>query len=701
MAGIMPEAGKPGPNGIRRAMPDLARLPLVFDIRAISLIEGLRAALSTAAIISASALLQWPGLMEAALAALFTCLCDVGGPIRRRVPALVSFSLIGALVMAVGGLVRGLGVEVALPFGVLVIFCSSFARVYGPQPQQVGMFLSVVLILSLDRALPRVAEAGELVLMFLLGGMWASVLTLVLWRIRPFKPVRAALAGAYEALALMTRDLQRLLQSGETDVAAWEFHARAHRRAVRTAIEAARTVILNTVRSRGPLSNRATQSLLRLETADQLFGALIALSELLETANAEERVAAAHMIRRLRPLLVVLGHEILTEQGGSHGQIGRSIAAMARDIAILPENDPLRTLAGVIVARLQVVLTVSATANARADEGPGVRSPRLWQALRTPVMANLSWKSDAFRHALRAAVTVTPALAYSMLHASPYDHWWSITIIVTMQPYFGNTFLRVLERVGGTTLGGLLAAGLGIVASTPLAIGMVMVPLGLLAFALRAVSYGLFVSFLTPMIVLLVELGQPGTSDIVIAGYRVVLTIAGGLSSVAGCFLLWPSWEPNRLPQEVRAAIAAHGRYAEAELSLILSEASATDVEQARRAAGLATNNVEASVARALLEPRGAQSDRVEAAMVIDAALRRLAGRLAAMQFDPSQTDALPPDAWREWRDWLAASMRKLGEGRVDLTPHPELQETAHTEALGRIARQVELIGGTIARVRA
>ena len=393
--------------------------------------------------------------------------------------------------------------------------------------------------------------------------------------------------------------------------------------------------------------------------------------------------------------------DITDEPKDSHGQIARSINAMAHDIAVLPEGNRLRGLTTVIVARLRVVLTVSVTQDTSMDAGPGARSPRILQALITPIAANLSWQSLAFRHALRAAFTTAPALVFTLLHGAAFDHWLTITILVTMQPYFGNTFARALERVAGTTLGGLLAALVGLFVVTPFGIAIVIFPLAVLAFSMRAVSFGLFVSCLTPMIVLLVELGLPGTSDLIIAGERVLLTMAGGATAIAGCYLLWPSWEPSRLPDEVRAAIAAHGVYAESELSLLLGDATMADVGQARRAAGLATNNVEAAVARALLEPGSAHNHRLEAAMVIDAALRRMAGRLTAMQFDPGQKNALAVAEWRRWRDWIRQSMTSLAQADPAISGPPELGESVHTEALGRIARQIELIAGTIARVSA
>src|ERR1700709_1651787 len=146
----------------RFSAPDLARLPIVVNARAISLSEGMRAGLSVAVIIALNEYLTFAPLREAALAALLTCICDPGGPIRRRVPVLLGCALTGAAVTAGFGLLRAFGPAVALPLGVFGLFCSSFVRIYGQAPQQLGALLATVQILSLDRGLPDVAEAGTL-----------------------------------------------------------------------------------------------------------------------------------------------------------------------------------------------------------------------------------------------------------------------------------------------------------------------------------------------------------------------------------------------------------------------------------------------------------------------------------------------------------------------------------------------------------
>ncbi|HUN45335.1 MAG TPA: FUSC family protein [Stellaceae bacterium] len=682
---------------LRGSAPDLARLPIAFNLRAVSLAEGLRAGLSTAAIVAASEWLHRPELIEAGLGALLTCLCDAGGPVRRRVPALLSFSLLGALVLGGGGLVRGLGMPGALPLALAGIFCCTFVRIYGQAAQQVGALLCVVLVLSLDRALPDLASAAALGGTFLAGGLWATLLTLGLWRVHPYLPVRRAIAGAYRALAVLTQDLRTVMEARTAD-ADWERHARAHRSSVRDAIESARAIVLETVRSRGPASGRAAQSVIRLEAADQLFGALIAMSELLESAAPAERALGARVLRRLRPLLLLLGRAIVSDSSAANDKIARAIAAITADVARLPAHALLRAPADAIVDRLQIAYTLSVPENyIPAASGP--RQP-FWPRLRIPLLANLNWQSLAFRHALRAAVTTAPALAFTLIWFTPYDHWLTITIVATMQPYFGITFTRALERVAGTLLGGLVAALLSLLLTTPLAIAAAMFPLAMLALAVRAVSFGLFMAALTPMIVLLVELGQPGASEWMIAGARALLTLAGGVIAVAGCYLLWPSWEPNRVAEEIRAAIAAHGRYAAAVFAALTDGPDAAAVDEARRAAGLACNNAEASISRALLEPGTGGRDRLEAAMVVDAALRRLAGRLSAMQLDPAHGKEWPPEIWQSWRGWIVDSLQALATGTALLAARPPDPGGPRAHSLGRIARQIELMAGALERVK-
>ena len=676
--------------------PDLARLPIVINMRAISVSEGMRAGLSVAVIIALNEYLGFAPLREAALAALLTCICDPGGPIRRRIPVLLGFALAGAAITAGFGLLRNFGPAVALPLGVFGLFCSSFARIYGQTPQQVGGLLAAVQILSLDQGNPSLTQAGILAAAFIAGAIWAILLTLVIWRIHPFLPARRAVAEAYRQVAELVRDLLALVRAAEITDAAWEAHARIHRRATREAIEAARTAVMDTLRARGAASNRAAQAIIRLETADQIFGGLIGLSDLLEHGDPAQHDVSERILRRMRPLLLTLGRVAETDDPNVHRRIHRSIDGIAADAGRLPAESPLRGAIELITERLRIAHTLAVPANLTPGADPTGRPLSPWQRVMRPARANLNWKSPALRHALRIAVTAAFPLAFTMVWFTPYDHWLTITVVATMQPYFSLTYTRAVERIAGTALGGLIAAAVGLVCTTPISIGVAMFALSVSAFAVRAVSFGLFMMALTPLIVLLVETGSPGTHEWLIAAARAAFTITGGLVAVGANFLLWPSREPDLVADEVRNAIAAHGAYASVNFSVLLNEMTPAQLGQARREAGVSSNALEALITRALLEPGQQKKDALEAAMVVDAALRRFAGRLATLQYDPELTARVPRETVRLWRGWVAGSLAELAAGKADLAPRPSGTET---DAFGRIARQIELMAGSIGRL--
>jgi uncharacterized membrane protein YccC len=659
------------PSTARLHAPDLSRLPIAVNLRAISVAEGLRAGLSVAVIIAGSEILGIPVLREAALAALLTCICDPGGPIRRRVPVLITFVLMGAAITATFGILRAYGPAVALPVGIAALFCASFARIYGQAAQQAGTLLGVVAILSLDQGIPTLPDAALLATAFVGGGIWATVLTMAIWRIYPFLPVRRSIGEAYRTLSVLVENLRDLSRMSTIADADWEAHARMHRGATREAIELARSVILDVVRARGATNLRAGQALIRLETADQIFGGLIALSDLMELVTKHERGNLERILRRMRPLLLILGNVIVDDDPVSHRRIERTIDAIATDNAALSAGSALRNVLDGIIERLRIAQTLSVPANLLPGmDSRGRPLPFAERALE-PLRTNLNWESPTLRHALRVATAVSAPLAFTMAWFNPYDHWLTITVFATMQPYFSLAYTRALERIGGTIAGGLIAAIVGMLCTSRFGIAAAMFPLAIAAFAVRAVSFGLFMMALTPLIVLLVETGTPDTGGWIIALARVSFTGIGGLLAVGANFLLWPSHEPDLVVAEVRKAIAAHGAYADATLTALL-ERTESPVGSARRSAG------------------------VEAAMVINSALRRCAARLAVLQHDPTTSAKVPPDALEAWKQWIGTSMALLADGKTILPPRPSGDST---DTLLRIARQIELMAGAIPRL--
>ena len=672
--------------------PDLSRLPISLDLRAISLAEGLRAALAVAAVVLLSEWARIPALGEAVLGALLTCLCDAGGPVRRRVPAMLGFAVVGTALIAGLEALRPLGLPVVVPLATAVIFALGLARVWGPAVMQVGNLLVVVAILALDKGSASRAPLlfGAL---FLGGSLWASLLTLVIWRLHPYRPARRTVADVYRRLGIMAADLMPLLGTGSPK--AWEDHARAHRRYVRDGIEAARAAVLDTVRIRGGGTVRANQSVIQVEAADQLFGVLIALSDVLEYADAPARMAASRALPALRLLLAAVADATAQDQASDRPEATATNARLIDGVARMGTVPALAGLSAAAVSRLRVALLLATPDGLLPGQTGTERPGQRWrERVTAPLRANLRWSSATFRHAARIAAVAGPALAVTLSIGDGYAHWLSITLILTLQPFFATTWQRALERGAGTMLGGVAAAGLAALVHTPLATAAVLVPLTVAAFTVRAVSFGLFMACLTPMIVLLSDLGQPEQSGLVIAALRAGYTVAGGLLAVLGGILLWPSWEPARVRQALAEAIAAHAAYAELELNALIDPGTApvAELEAGRRAAGRASNELETALNRAMHEPRRAAYPDLQVTLVVDAALRRLAGRLLALQHDPSQAGG-DHALLAAWRDWLSNALKALAAGRA--LPDGQPPERDHP-ALGRMARQVELIGGAL-----
>ncbi len=691
-------AGSPGGN--------LARLPVGLELRAISVSEGIRAGLAAAVPLLLAIGLHRPLLHFAALGALLTCIVDPGGPLRRRLMVMLGFLAAGAALLAVFSVLRGVALWLVLPFAAMTLFGGMLMRICGQHWQAPGNMVAVMMLLAVDAPL-RAREASLIGLTFGLGGVWALLLALVLWRIHPYGPARRANAEVWDRLASATRELKRLAEAQHAsltggppvDLQNWDMHARARRSAIRASIERARNTTGETLRTRGPSSGAGALALIRLEAADQLFGLLIALADIVERGEVAQRRAAMRLLRRIEPLLRLIARLVAQRRALP---TGRLLDHVERLVTTSTGDPALERAAARIAERLRIPLTPG-PGEPEAGAAMPARRPGWRERFALPLAANLDWNSAVLRHAARVTVLVCPALLWTQLAGNRYTHWLTITLVLVLQPYFAATSQRAIERIGGTLIGGLVAGSLAWIAHTPLQVALMLPLLCTLALAMRQVSYGLFIAFYTPVVVLLVESGHPGESEWMIAAMRMLFTVTGGLLALAGSLLLWPSWEPGRLGAALRTALLAHADYAGTALRVPLGQTDEAATARARRAAGLASNNLEASLSRAMQEPRTRRSAATEAVLTADAILRRIAGRLAwlAMEQDEAHDgtrDGAKTADWLAWAEWVEASLSAMAERHSP----PERDARCRSDpALDRIARQVDLLAGLSERLAA
>jgi len=152
--------------------------------------------------------------------------------------------------------------------------------------------------------------------------------------------------------------------------------------------------------------------------------------------------------------------------------------------------------------------------------------------------ANLTFRSIIFRHALRLALGATVAVTLFKTLRMERGYWLIVSVLVIVKPVFADTRKRAAERVIGSVVGGFLAALLAASIRSVLALDLLLVAFSVLAYSHVRHNYGIYVIFLTPFVVLMIETVEPADWHIVLT--RVFDTLLGGAIALTISYLLRP-----------------------------------------------------------------------------------------------------------------------------------------------------------------
>src|SRR5262249_7878570 len=266
---------------------------------------------------------------------------------------------------------------------------------------------------------------------------------------------------------------------------------------------------------------------------------------------------------------------------------------------VVDARSQLDALAG----QLRSVVDLTAHALPQGKEAFAAREARQPWNLRlsgtiATLRANLNLKSAAFRHAIRlaAGVALGAGLAPSLPWRRPY--WVPMTIVIVLKPDFTATFSRGVLRLAGTFLGLVLATGLFHL--LPAALGAQIALIAALAFLLRCLgpaNYGILVTAVTAMIVLMLALTGVAPAEVMAA--RGLSTVVGGAIALLA-YAIWPTWEHTQVAEGMAQLLDAYRNYFRAvRESYLRPETSfAAELDRTRLAGRLARSNLEASIDR-------------------------------------------------------------------------------------------------------
>jgi uncharacterized membrane protein YccC len=114
--------------------------------------------------------------------------------------------------------------------------------------------------------------------------------------------------------------------------------------------------------------------------------------------------------------------------------------------------------------------------------------------------------------------------------------------------------------------------------------------------------YGYAITFLTPLVILLI--GMSSANPWIDLADRVAYTVAGAVLALAAGYLLWPQWEREQLRDRLARAIRADRAYVAATLAaLARAESPGPELGALQREAELAVANADAGFQRMMSEP--------------------------------------------------------------------------------------------------
>lgn len=714
---------------LRRALDDVRAATALERVRP-AWGAGLRVAIATVVPLAVAQFTGLGGGTWLALAGFTGALADKGGPTRDRATAIGALAVAGACCVALGTL-AGTRPAVMVPLTFVVALACGLARVWGDAGTSVGGSVLNMFVIALAYPDPSVqvalGRAGEV----LLGGLWAMLVALVLWPLRPYRALRLAVAEAYRTLATFVDALAAHAGAPSADASRRPLAPGAPSadggdlpsgKPVRLALEAARRLLAAMRRGRAAPSERGERLVVLREAADQLFGHAVALAETIDAIPRERRdpegqAALVAALSKLAATARSLADAMEEEHGRPTVEIGWSGAPLQRAAPADPATHAAYAQAGILVDRLAQYANIAAATVATLNEGGPAPVPEGHLEVAEPepslsplaqLRSVLAPDSLVLRHSLRLALVTTAAVWLTSAQGLRRGYWVTITAVLILQPYAGLTSRKALQRVLGTVIGGVLTAALGALFHDPVAILPLVFVFSMVAVALLPLNYAAFSIFLTPTFVLLAE---ASAGDWHLAGVRIVNTILGGALALLGARLLWPSPESGRVANYLAASARANREYLlrVAERFGDRSPAAGEWLRAARRDAGLATINAEESFQRLVAEA----NDPAETLAPLITFLtynRRLTASIAALAVARFAPDAPPADAIAAFAQRAAAMLDDIATALTTRRlprPLPSLYESEALSAaqsplvharLERLARQLRSLHDSVER---
>jgi uncharacterized membrane protein (TIGR01666 family) len=586
----------------------------------------------TAGIVLPAAIFSHFGLLTQgivmSLGAMAVSLTDLPGPIQHRRNGMIWCNLAIVVVSWLIGLVHDSPVGLGI-FLLVGCFWFSFLGVYGSRANAIGVSAMLIMILTLEQPPSGWMGTGN-PLLILGGGVWYTIFSLVLYRIRPYRLIQQALGDVIQATAAYLRsraafyapdpdydkiyrlllEKQALLQAKQELIRELLFKSR------KLVVESTQTsrILLMIFLDVVDLFERALTSLEDYPKLHRLFDSFGILDrfhsvivhlaeELDEIGTSVQRgspsVEASGLSQEIRELesffldfrdrnrnaenvdgFIALRHILESIQ-----DIGDRLHTLARYTSYDPGLKPVQE-------RLDLEQFIS-----HQDHNPRI------------LLENLGLSSNMFRHALRISVATLAGYLVSLWLPFGHSYWIMLTIIVILRPAYSLTKRRNLERLAGTVAGALIGViVLYLIQDRMVLLGFLILFM-ILAYSFLRTKYLIGVLFMTPYVLLVFHLLTPAHFRDVVTDRLIDTGIGSGIAFFANLFLV-PTWEHEQIRDYMTRLMEANIEYFQQVIFALAGQpVDDTRYKLARKNSLVNLANLSDAFNRMLSEPRSKQKN--------------------------------------------------------------------------------------------
>lgn len=639
---------------------------------------------------------------------LFVSLTDTPGPIHHRRNGMLTAIALNTVSVLIALLCRNYP-ALLLTQIIVMSFFFSLLGVYGSRAGAVGTLAMVITLLNL---FPRHGQQDSILTVALIaaGGLWYMLLSLLLYRLRPYRLAEQAIGEHLIVVADYIRARGSFYRPGIALSTCFDRVMQAQV-VVQKSDEQTRELLFKTRQFVVDASPRSRSMMMIFLDAVDLFELSVLSYQDYESLhqNLERSGLLPKVYSVILQVAAGLEYTGLSIQAGKavRKDIDMTVALSELEDAIEQYSrktkdpavqDSLQALRGTvsnirsIVNRLQrIVLYTRLEVDVNRSEPTilevtkfAAGQPLKWQTL----VENLTLESNHFRYSLRLTLAMLAGFGVAMFFSLTHAYWVLLTIITILRPVYTLTSKRNIQRVGGTFIGAFLAIAMLFFITNTTILLVVMILSMLIAYSLLRVNYFSFVLFLTLFIILTFHFLNPVEVKTLVMERLLDTVIGSILAALASRFIL-PVWEHEQMETSLADMLAANRSFFTKAWSTLHHKATENPEYKASRQKAIVTlTNLSDKFQKMLAEPHENKRSIMVHQMVI--ANHMLTGHIAALssssaivdQFGEQDADAMARSVDAE----LKYAENYLRNGRTEKNVVPVKNPALSTQTLNPLS---------------